>query len=119
VIIPAERRGPAAQLGQRARRPVLRRGHRTERKPARLLTVIPLADALALPVCSLRTNVVVVPAFHGGLLGNGSVLPVVSAFLAGRPVTGQVEGKLRDAAEVISSVATAWRMPVAHPACPG
>ncbi|HEY2078989.1 MAG TPA: hypothetical protein VGH53_21875 [Streptosporangiaceae bacterium] len=86
--------------------------------PARLLTVIPLADALTLPVCSLQTNVVVVPAFHGGLLGDGSVLPVVSAFLTGRPVTWPVQGKLRDAAEVISSAATAWRMPVAHPACP-
>jgi hypothetical protein len=85
--------------------------------PARLLTVIPLADALTLPVCSLQANVVVVPAFHGGLLGDGSVLPVVSAFLTGRPVTRPVQGKLRDAAEVISSAATAWRMPVAHPAC--
>jgi hypothetical protein len=87
-------------------------------KLARMLAVIPLADALILPVCSLQSNVVVVPAFHGGLLGDDSVLPVVSAFLARRPVTGQDEGKLRDAAEVISSVATAWRMPVAHPACP-
>jgi len=88
------------------------------RQPARLLTVIPLADALTLPVCGLQANVVVVPAFHGGLLGEGSVLPVVSAFLAGRLVTGQIKGELRDAAEVISSAATAWRMPVAHPACP-
>jgi len=88
-------------------------------KPTRLLTVIPLADAVTLPVCSLQANVVVVPAFHGGLLGDGSLLPTVRAFLAGRPVTGQDEGLLRDAAEVISSAATAWRMPVAHPACPG
>jgi hypothetical protein len=88
-------------------------------KPARLLTVIPLADALTLPICSLQANVVVVPAFHGGLLGDGSVLGLVSAFLGGRPVNGQDEGEPRDGAEVISSAATAWRMPVAHPACPG
>jgi hypothetical protein len=88
-------------------------------KPTRLLAVIPLADALTLPVCGLPANVVVVPAFHGGLLGDGAVLPKVSAFLAGHPVNGQGEGGLRAAAEVISSVATAWRMPVAHPLCPG
>ncbi len=85
---------------------------------ARLLTVIPLADALTLPVCSLQANVVVVPSFHGGLLGDGSVLPRVSTFLAGRPVTEHDDGELRDAAEMITSAAITWRMPVAHPACP-
>ena len=58
-------------------------------------------------------------AFHGGLLGDGGVLPMVSAFLTGRPVTAQNEGELRDAAEAISSAAIAWRMPVAHSMCPG
>jgi hypothetical protein len=52
------------------------------------------------------------------VLGNGTVLPMVSAFLAGSPVTGQGEGRLRNAAELISSAAAAWRMPVAHPVCP-
>jgi len=87
-------------------------------KPTRSLAVIPLADALTLPVCGLPANVAVVPAFHGGLLGNGTVLPMVSAFLAGRPVAGQGEGRLRNAAELISSAAAAWRMPVPHPMCP-
>jgi hypothetical protein len=87
-------------------------------KPTRSLAVIPLADALTLPVCGLPANVVVVPAFHGGLLGNGTVLPMVSAFLAGSPVAGQGEGRLRNAAELISSAAAAWRMPVPHPMCP-
>jgi hypothetical protein len=85
----------------------------------RLLAVVPLADALTLPACGLPASVVVVPAFHGGLLGDGGVLPMVSAFLTGRPVTAQNEGELRDAAEAISSAAVAWRMPVAHSMCPG
>ncbi len=86
----------------------------------RWLAVIPLADALTLPVCGLPPDVVVVPAFHGGLLGDGSVLPMVSAFLAGRPAAapGQ-DGRLRVAAEVITSVASAWRMPDTRSACPG
>jgi len=88
-------------------------------RPARVLAVIPLADALTLPVCGLPASVLVIPAFHGGLLGDGSVLPKVSAFLAGHPATGQNGGELRDAADVISSAATAWRMPVARPTCPG
>ena len=88
-------------------------------EPARLLAVVPLADALTLPACGLPASVVVVPAFHGGLLGDGGVLPMVSAFLTGRPVTAQNEGELRDAAEAISSAAVAWRMPVAHSMCPG
>ena len=88
-------------------------------QPARLLAVVPLADALTLPACGLPASVVVVPAFHGGLLGDGGVLPMVTAFLTGRAVTAQNEGELRDAAEAISSAATAWRMPVAHSMCSG
>jgi hypothetical protein len=85
----------------------------------RWLAVIPLADAVTLPVCGLPPEVVVVPAFHGGLLGDGTVLPMVSAFLAGRPVTRQETGNLRTAAELITSAATAWRMPDTRSACPG
>jgi hypothetical protein len=88
-------------------------------EPSRLLAVVPLADALTLPVCGLPANVVVVPAFHGGLLGDASVLQMVSAFLAGRPATVQDEGEMRDAAEAISSAATAWRMPDSRFTCPG
>jgi hypothetical protein len=87
-------------------------------KPLRGLAVIPLADALTLPVCGLPTDVVVVPAFHGGLLGDPSVLPMVSAFLAGRPVSGQDQGNLRAAAEAITGAATAWRMPDTSDVCP-
>ena len=88
-------------------------------RPARGLAVIPLADALTLPVCGLPADVVVVPAFHGGLLGDPSVLPMVSAFLEGRPVHGQDQGRLKAAAEVITGAATAWRMPDTRAACPG
>ncbi len=92
-------------------------------KSLRWLAVIPLADALTLPVCTLPADVVVVPAFHGGLLGDGRVLPMVAAFLSGRPATEQSQGQdqdtLRIAAEVITGAATAWRMPDTSSACPG
>lgn len=86
----------------------------------RWLAVVPLADAVTLPVCGLPPNVVVVPAFHGGLLGDASVLPMVATFLVDRgldpPVLG--EGNLRTAAEVITGASTAWRMPDTRSTCP-
>ena len=87
-------------------------------KPIRGLAVIPLADALTLPVCGLPADVIVVPAFHGGLLGEPSVLSMVRAFLDGRPVTSQDQGGLRAVAEAITGAATAWRMPDTSDACP-
>ncbi len=87
-------------------------------KPIRGLAVIPLADALTLPVCGLPADVVVVPAFHGGLLGDPSVLSMVRAFLDGRPVQSQDQGRLRAAAEIIAGAATAWRMPDTGDECP-
>jgi hypothetical protein len=89
-------------------------------KSIRWFAVVPLADAVTLPVCGLPPNVVVVPAFHGGLLGDSTVLPMVSAFLAGRPAAppGHDEGRLRVAAEVITGAAAAWRMPNTRAACP-
>ena len=85
-------------------------------KSLRWLAVVPLADALTLPVCTLPPGVVVVPAFHGGLLGDGTVLPMVSEFLSGQQVTGTSD--MREAAEVITGAATAWRMPDTSSACP-
>jgi hypothetical protein len=82
----------------------------------RWLAVVPLADALTLPDCSLPPDVVVVPAFHGGLLGDGRVLPMVSEFLGGQQVTGTSD--MREAAEVITGAAAAWRMPDTRSACP-
>jgi hypothetical protein len=89
-------------------------------KSIRWLAVIPLADAVTLPVCGLPPEVVVVPAFHGGLLGDGSVLPMVTGFLAGRPAISRDsdDGQLRAAAEVITSMASAWRMPDTRAGCP-
>jgi hypothetical protein len=78
--------------------------------------VVPLADALTLPVCTLPPDVVVVPAFHGGLLGDGSVLPMVSEFLSGQQVAGT--SGMREAAEVITGAAAAWRMPDTRVTCP-
>jgi hypothetical protein len=83
----------------------------------RWLAVVPLADALTLPVCTLPPDVVVVPAFHGGLLGDGSVLPMVSQFLSGQQVSGTSD--MRDAAEAITGAAAAWRMPDTRSLCPG
>jgi hypothetical protein len=85
----------------------------------RWLSVVPLADAVTLPVCSLPTGVLVVPALHGGLLGDPTVLPMVADFLSGHPVTDAGDAQLRSDAELITSVATAWRMPATTSACPG
>jgi hypothetical protein len=88
-------------------------------KRIRWLSVVPLADAVTLPVCSLPTGVLVVPALHGGLLGDPTVLPMVAEFLSGHQVTDPDDAQLRSDAELITSVATAWRMPVTTSACPG
>jgi hypothetical protein len=85
-------------------------------KPTRWLAVVPLADAVTLPDCGLPPGVIVVSAFHGGLLGDPSVLPMVSAFLSGRNVTAN-DGQLRKAAELITGAAAAWRMPDTDSAC--
>jgi hypothetical protein len=85
----------------------------------RWLSVVPLADAVTLPDCDLPSGVLVVPALHGGLLGDPTVLPMVTQFLTGRQVTDAGDAQLRSDAELISSVATAWRMPVTTSACPG
>ena len=81
--------------------------------------MVPLADAVTLPVCSLPTGVLVVPALHGGLLGDPTVLPMVAEFLSGHPVTDPDNAQLRSDAELITSAATAWRMPVTTSVCPG
>src|SRR5215831_14921887 len=77
--------------------------------PIRLLEVVPLADAVTLPACPLPPNVVVIPAFHGELLGDPAALQTVRRFLTGRTVTG-VPG-LRVTAEIVAAAAAAWRMP--------
>ena len=82
------------------------------------LAVVPLADAVTLPVCELPSNVVVVPALHGSLLGDFAVDRMAHRFLTDEDVAGPQ--RLRDTAEVIAAAAQAWRMPVLgspSPAC--
>jgi hypothetical protein len=83
------------------------------------LAVVPLADAVTLPVCGLPSDVLVVPALHGGLLGDPSVLPVVAQFVSGHDVTNTSDSQLRADAELITGAATAWRMPDVSAFCPG
>ena len=83
------------------------------------LAVVPLADAVTLPVCGLPSDVLVVPALHGGLLGDPSVLPVVAQFVSGHDVTDASDSGLRADAELITGAATAWRMPDVSASCPG
>jgi hypothetical protein len=77
--------------------------------PRRLLELVPLADAVTLPACRLPANVLVLPAFHGELLGDPAALRMVRAFLYHQPVRGAPA--LRDTAEFMAAAATAWRMP--------
>jgi hypothetical protein len=82
------------------------------------LAVIPLADAITMPQCPYPPGVVVVPAFHGGLLGNPRVRQLVVDYFAGD--TNLPSSRvLRNAAQVISAAAGAWRMPDLDPLCPG
>jgi hypothetical protein len=80
-----------------------------EHAPVRMLEVIPLADAVTLPACPLPRSVVVIPAFHGELLGDPVALRAVRRFLTDRSVTGMPS--LRTTAEIMAAAATAWRMP--------
>jgi hypothetical protein len=89
------------------------------------LAVVPLADAVTLPACPLAPNVIFVAAFHGGLLGDPAVLRMVETFLtsdrSGVAVTGQAgapQRDLRNAAQLITAGAAAWRMPELRSACP-
>jgi hypothetical protein len=52
---------------------------------------------------------VVVPALHGGLLGNTGVRQEVRNFLDGGAVHSQAP--INDAAELVAQAAAAWRMP--------
>lgn len=85
----------------------------------RSLQFVPLADAVTLPACALPANVLVVPAFHGELLGDERVLDSVRDFLTHAPVAGH--RTLRTTAEVMAAAAAAWRMPqltAPSPPCP-
>ena len=78
--------------------------------PLRWLLLVPLADAVTLPVCPLPTDVRVVPALHGDLLGSPPVTVMVRDFLAHRRVP-EPDG-YKATAEIVAAAAAAWRMPV-------
>jgi hypothetical protein len=83
------------------------------------LELVPLADAVTLPACSLPSDVLVVPALHGALLANPVSLRVVRDFLAHRRVAGTA--RLRTTAEIVAAAASAWRIPqvtTPSPPCP-
>ncbi len=83
------------------------------------LAVVPLADAVTLPLCPYPSNVVVVQSFHGGLLGEAEVRQTVEEFLdGGGNANVRSDRGLVAAAKMISAAAAAWRMPDLHPACP-
>jgi hypothetical protein len=95
--------------------------HLTGYRGIRWLAVVPIADATTVPDCTLPSTVLVVPDFHGGLLGDPEVQFTVGRFLAGLPVQRSVlqkSGRLRAAANAISGAAAAWRMPITRPVCP-
>ncbi len=54
----------------------------------------------------IARNVIVVPALHGGLLGDPGVEGITHSFLSDQRVAGPQE--MRDAAEVIAAAAAAW-----------
>jgi len=87
-------------------------------RATRWLAVVPLADAVTLPECGLPAGVIVVPALHGGLLGDPAVLPMVSSFLSGRDVSVTDNDQMREAAELITGASAAWRMPDTSAECP-
>ncbi len=82
----------------------------------RLLELIPLADAVTLPACSLPASVLVLPAMHGQLLGDPAALRIVRDFLNRQPVGGTPG--LRSTAEIVAATATAWRIPQASAPSP-
>jgi hypothetical protein len=85
----------------------------------RWMALVPLADAVTLPTCSLPSNVLVVPALHGSLLGDQAALGMVRDFLTHHRVA-RTAG-LRTTAEIVAAAASAWRIPLAttpSPPCP-
>ena len=87
--------------------------------PLRWMAVVPLADSLTMPACQLPSQTMVVPALHGGLLGNTEVQQAVRSFLSGGAV--HARPPMQRAAEFVAQAAAAWRMPqvvTPSPPCP-
>jgi hypothetical protein len=78
----------------------------------RTVAFVPLADSVTLPTTLTADSpvpVVVVPAFHGGLLGNAKVQRAVRTWLAGKPLPSRPG--LTAASQVLARAASAWRVP--------
>jgi hypothetical protein len=74
------------------------------------VALLPLADATAAPANpALPFPSVVVPAFHGGLIGNSATDGLIVAALDGQRLT--VNGGLRDLEGLIAASASAWQVP--------
>ncbi len=84
--------------------------------PLRMVLLVPLADAVTLPVCPLPPDVFVIPALHGDLLGTPEVKRMVRRFLADGTV--RMPGKYNGTAELVAAAAAAWRMPEITPPQP-
>jgi hypothetical protein len=82
----------------------------------RWMALVPLADAVTLPACSLPPSVLVVPAMHGSLLTDQAALRMVRGFLTHQRVA-RTAG-LRTTAEIVAAAASAWRIPLATPPSP-
>jgi hypothetical protein len=85
-------------------------------QPLRMVLLVPLADAVTLPVCPLPRDVFVIPALHGDLLGTPLVKRMVRGFLADGTV--RMPGKYNGTAELVAAAAAAWRMPEITPPQP-
>jgi hypothetical protein len=85
-------------------------------RPLRMVLLVPLADAVTLPVCPLPRNVFVVPELHGDLLGTTMVKRMVRGFLADGTV--RMPGRYNGTAELVAAAAAAWRMPEITPPQP-
>ena len=80
----------------------------------RQFALLPLADATVVASAQkLPFPSVVLPAFHGGLLGSASGTKVVAAVLSHRPVTDDALLRLADTA--LSAAAGAWQVPTLAP----
>ena len=76
----------------------------------RSLAVIPLDSGVASPApVTIGLPHVVVPAFHGGLLGDHTTAGLIDDVLAGRPTSGS--GFWSGAGDVVGALAAGWQAP--------
>jgi hypothetical protein len=80
------------------------------RPDVRAIAFVPLADTVTLPAAfASAVPLVVLPAFHGGLLGSRDVALKVAAYLRGDPPTSS--SALSEVGTLIGDASAAWRVP--------